>query len=554
MRDLFLIVIFIGAIPAYALQPATPEQFQTIQGYLDQANELIKGPDGIEKYTADLKDAELAPNHDERTIEGIKNEIAGLTRQRNLAFDKAIHLTLRAYGIVPADADGRLISPNGRIVMRGFKGKQAAWIPVADDNIPRFALEPSGKAVEVPRRVYEDGSEPAAVTRFDGVTFMFPKSFTTPGMLALTLLHERTHFEQFTTPGKGDKTTEAEREVAAYQAELRQMNQIGLSDEEKKVMNNFLFGNPETGQRSILDFWKEQVLDQRSRAGWKSPWGDGRASPAYALPGKDRSDRQSQFDDLDGVVAAEIKTAAEESRAIAKQRNDSARLKSALGDLAEKACADPESVDQAQLDAFPSGGDTSSILTGSSPELDSDCARTVFIYIGLELAQGHELNLENLFAAAHPPTAAPLPPPLPLEPLPVRPAPADPYWQARALYNLSWKACQPGGVITQDYFDALGPFPASGPIPGASGMAAGLTGCWRSVFDRLLAANRPGTDLTAAILVQWAAETQPRQAPPHRHRDPDDAPEPRPQPQPHCIPQNPATPDVPGSCEEGYTH
>ncbi|MDE2510283.1 MAG: hypothetical protein KGL74_04100, partial [Elusimicrobia bacterium] len=104
-------LLFTG--PVFALQPATPEQVRLIQDYLDTENNLINGPDGINKYSANLTAAENSLDRDEKSIEGIKNEIADLTRQRNLAFDKAIHLALRAYGIIPTDTTGHLISPSG---------------------------------------------------------------------------------------------------------------------------------------------------------------------------------------------------------------------------------------------------------------------------------------------------------------------------------------------------------------------------------------------------------------------------------------------------------
>ena len=239
----------------------------------------------------------------------------------------------------------------------------------------------------------------------------------------------------------------------------------------------------------------------------------------------------------------------------AKSASD-AELKLALRDIAVKACADPESITMNDVQNLPPVFDSN--FDRSLPGgLSTNCSRSLFLFMANDIAHGERISSSFVKKYAnnflHPPTPEPLPSSPSLEPVPapIQLLPADRNWQARALYNLSWKACQPGAVVTQEDIDTLGPFPTGGPIPGAAALATGLSGCGRSMFDRILAANRPGTDLSAALVAQWAGEAQPRQPPPYHHRDPDDRPDPPPHPK-HCIPRDPAHPDIPGSCEEGY--
>jgi hypothetical protein len=155
------------------------------------------------------------------------------TDERNVAFDRAIHQTLAAYQIVPT-MDGGLAMPGGR----NFgvdPSRTIYWRPVADDNVGRPAQGPNGKVIYVePVRSRLVGKPVLGATAFDGSSAIFPDAFTTPGALAMTLYHEKIHFDQITTEGKGDRWSEAEMELDAYDKEIKRATTMGLTPFELK--------------------------------------------------------------------------------------------------------------------------------------------------------------------------------------------------------------------------------------------------------------------------------------------------------------------------------
>jgi len=84
-----------------------------------------------------------------------------------------------------------------------------------------------GKTHKIPSRFINRGH---AVTYFDGGTYLSPKAFASPAILASTIYHERVHVEQYTTKGKGDVLTDNQREAEAYAAEIDNQQTFGTSD------------------------------------------------------------------------------------------------------------------------------------------------------------------------------------------------------------------------------------------------------------------------------------------------------------------------------------
>ncbi|HXS99867.1 MAG TPA: hypothetical protein VN915_04285 [Elusimicrobiota bacterium] len=263
------------------------------------------------------------------------SEISELKKKRNVSRDRAIHLTLRAYDLLPIQ-DGILSYPEGKVVISGpWKGKDAYWIPVAGDNDGRWSMDVKGRPIRLPPQVDPSGlAVPQAYTFPDGVTTVLPIDFKTPGLLALSLLHEQTHFHQYTTAGAGDKTTQAEREVEAYEAESTAMDQIGLTPAERTYEQDYLYG-----EKGELKKWRG-IRDEERRTGIvrAQPWGNNQMSQLEPHSGSDTETRMVVLrQDFINVEAAFVherdlarwqaeKQAKEEAEAAARERDEAARL------------------------------------------------------------------------------------------------------------------------------------------------------------------------------------------------------------------------------------
>lgn len=70
----------------------------------------------------------------------------------------------------------------------------------------------------------------------DGQIILGPPAFRSPAYLAAIIAHETYHFEQYTTPGKGDRLTFERSELEAFGFILGLRNTLGLSDDEVKLV------------------------------------------------------------------------------------------------------------------------------------------------------------------------------------------------------------------------------------------------------------------------------------------------------------------------------
>lgn len=101
--------------------------------------------------------------------------------------------------------------------MSSTKGRDITWLPVARENQARDVQDASGDL----QPMKQDKKGYVAITYPDGVSVITPAVFEYgPAYLASILLHERIHFEQFTTDGKGNVMSYAEAQVEAYQAQV----------------------------------------------------------------------------------------------------------------------------------------------------------------------------------------------------------------------------------------------------------------------------------------------------------------------------------------------
>jgi hypothetical protein len=321
------IIALLSCRTAFALHPANATAVRRIAAFIADAKQehaaltpLIgtkkkKGKlDRLKKSLGLLLMSGDEDNADfyKRQIAQVKAKIKSLRDARDVARDKAIHLALTAYGIVPAGADGRPEEPVGISRMQDSEnGRRISWIPVAmNDGRTRIPQSASGSAfnffglgrlLKITAR-----SNLFALTGTDGVTTVDRTAFLHgPGYLALTLAHELVHFRQYTTPGRGSRMSYAEREVEAWRKEsknLAELESAGQITGQEKIYAVSQIG-------ANLNYYKSVVARQR----WISWLG----KPQHALPIHTQAqilEARSRFDDLSRIMAQETASVKAEAR------------------------------------------------------------------------------------------------------------------------------------------------------------------------------------------------------------------------------------------------
>lgn len=202
-----------------------------------------------QRLIAEQRERELITRRiepDQRLIARQDAIIAGLQKQRETSMLDAIAKTLIAYDIVPG-RNGVPQTPSARSVVPGFEGPPWTWTIRYGVEHVRVSLATRSGVVHYPAPTMRERGR----TTPDGFTVIWGE-FSDPRLLALLLVHELRHFEQFTTPGKGDAWTRAEFELDAYAAERRAMAPMGLDRDrafEKEMLDFF---------RAKGRYWMEQ--------------------------------------------------------------------------------------------------------------------------------------------------------------------------------------------------------------------------------------------------------------------------------------------------------
>lgn len=197
------------AVRAFAIKPASEDAKDAIKNQIVAAN----------KMDTDVIAAKRAldkTGYPKDSPEYLRLEKAHRRAKdkQNTAYTKAIYMTITAYDLEPR-------SLRGTSVMPWTKGREIVWLPVAGEDPTRELEDSRGNKRETSRTPLDW----AGRTFTDGVTYINPATLRMgPDFLASTLLHERTHFEQHTTGGRGDTVSTAESEVEAYQAQLDNLN------------------------------------------------------------------------------------------------------------------------------------------------------------------------------------------------------------------------------------------------------------------------------------------------------------------------------------------
>ncbi|OGR91458.1 MAG: hypothetical protein A2V88_06630 [Elusimicrobia bacterium RBG_16_66_12] len=271
----------------------------------------------------------------------ISNEIASAEKDRDLARNKAIHITLLAYGVTPADSSGKPEMLKGIAVTNdASKGLLRHWHAIAADNTKeRWGQGTDGVLMNVPPA----NSKTMALTGSDGITTLFEPAFENPAYLALILRHEREHFKQFITPGKGDKLTDNERDQEAWTETLRIINdnELGLTDKQKAKYKKIAHGS--------LGRYADQVVKERRKMSWSLGLWKPQTSP-YTLPRiqgdlEDIAQRAKELDEIFAMseareLVAQARQEREAARSDEKRRGDAmSRCWDEMGDIVKRKCS-----------------------------------------------------------------------------------------------------------------------------------------------------------------------------------------------------------------------
>lgn len=216
MIGTLLLIGIIGPQSALAVQRASPEDRAAIQQQLARGFDLDQDVRAAKLALEQEKDKVRKKQMKKETADtsavlAAEREYRRLQDLQSAEFTKAIYMAAAAYGLDLAGKKGTSVSPATR-------GRVIEWLPVAREPEARTIRAKDGKEKDIKQ---PDTAKYAGATYADGVTYVYRNAFENgPDFLAQILLHEKVHFEQFTTPGKGDRYSSAEAEQEAYQAEV----------------------------------------------------------------------------------------------------------------------------------------------------------------------------------------------------------------------------------------------------------------------------------------------------------------------------------------------
>ena len=344
----------------------------------------------------------------------------------------------------------------------------------------------------------------AAITWENGDIVITIDAFLfSPGYLAAVVEHETIHFDQFTTPGRGDKMSPLAREREAYNVMLGPANAniLKLSHAEVKTVNERF----EKAKRNASSNLNGTMIG---------------ASGFYSIDLTQNPDGE----DLLLQTMREARESAAKQKELAEQanhRDHDDRLKDTLAAMARKSCANPGSVTQADLDGLPKPYDVNYLHTDYPSGLDN-CATSV--YTGLLYGgDAEEIRSKSIpvAAAVYPPEVKPVDARLGLKPsYDITPAPVavsakvqPQFWMSLPfLKDLSVKAC---GTADEVPFDKTltaprTPFEFSQKSEDivAERLSAGLGECENRLFARLILEVRRGNggDITGPWIRAIAAK------------------------------------------------
>lgn len=266
--------------------------------------------------------------------------------KQSAARTKVIHRIIEEYDLAPAN-------PSGTSVYSLTKGRVIEWLPVAREREERHIQNDSGHFERQP----QPRKAIAGKVYADGVAYIYPEAFTRGvGYLASTILHERIHFEQITTAGKGDKLRRAELEQEAYQAEKdneRRFFNPNIPDEKAAMDEIAADLNIETAEADRIRKERATIVGKL-----KDMFRPTNTQDMF----ESRTHTNEELADIKSLVAlarshAEAahreklkrEASAKEAAVQASQREHDRRLRETIINLTRRSCDNPGSVSQAEL-------------------------------------------------------------------------------------------------------------------------------------------------------------------------------------------------------------
>lgn len=487
--------------PAFALRHASGPDRKELIAILQKVTTQVEVVKELRRAKAKLPKGATAAQKE------FDAQIAAENVALDLARKEAIYLTIIAYDIVPTNPQGIGLQPAGTSVSRGpTKNGRYTWLLVARDNIPLKQIRSDGSSA--PSEPVD--GDPSAATTPDGLSRVFPKAFLHPEWLAGALVHERTHFEQYTTPNKADLKTPAELDVAAYEDDLEYAKQLGFPENE---LQNYL-----SAVKSLKAEKEVKAVEERAKFDARKARGEP-PSELFTVP----------------TPKEELKAIMKEAAALSRQVADASNRRhlQTLGLMAQKIC-DQKEVTQAEFDDLRYVTDPGFYHDEAQGFIKNNGGRScwagVYQQMLQELESGRTLSASAYNRPWHTPAAPSIPVPPAQSPSiePYRPEP-----DAAELAALATKACaDPNSVNGFDV--AIGWFPTGKMLPLNAG--SNLSGCAKALFDKLMGYNATwawGQHLSVKGVQQDAQEcknqSQPNYGSPGRHgwsKDPKGDPKP----------------------------
>ncbi len=515
-----LILLSLSAANARALHVASDTDRIAIQKLLTEAN-AVQADVKNAKLELDALRQELQQRPSDPELEAqvaqAESSVKTFARARDLARDKAIHRTLTAFGLVPSDSSGKPMMPSGTAVTSDFKGQPAHWRVVSEDDDERIALNSKGVRIH-----YGPVNAPNARARTDadGVTIVYEKAFSSPEYLAYILSHEKDHFVQYTTAGKGDKLSANELEVEAWTKSEVNVARVGLSQTDLAHAVKEAINTRESYEKDVA---ADKLKQKLSFGIWK-PSGIAKASPRTS---GETAEIEKRFDDLGEIVALEIGAEREQGREQRKiaDRDHDERLRDTIIALVNRSCANPGSVGQDELDALPRPNDPN-FLTSNMPNIGCFSA---YVDVAHGVGGRGKLNAASLEADSRPVVAAEVRATEPTPQNAPRAAPLNVRSVTRFLSllprvrDLAVRSCGApgriviGGQITMDERDIF--FLPDLDTPEINRLSRGLGPCEEKLFRTLAEWMQEGRgpNITSEILENTTRSFIPREAPPQTY-------------------------------------
>ena len=304
--------LLLFATTAFALHPATEEARLRIQFELDfvsdTGRQIRKATDALnqEKAEASLESKQRA--------KALESSLQQLKRERDLAYQRAIRLTLPAYDIVPTDERGAP-TETGDMVTPPLGGAQRPWIVVAMEPQALTLEAGDGKRhpwpTDNPKMVDAEiqgllGNK-NAVTFGNGITLLWGE-MKTPEELARLLHHEHKHFQLFQDEKWAQRTT-AERELEVLDLDAAAVSSIAHDEAAARRLRGVIADR----KSDALAERKDELLEDQRLGFWGRrerwikrtiPW----LNPSYA-------ERSSSLGDF-SASAASLETIKKDAEAL----------------------------------------------------------------------------------------------------------------------------------------------------------------------------------------------------------------------------------------------